>query len=348
MARPLRIVRPGSWYHITARGIERRPIFRDPTDHAHFLELLAESVDRFGLRIHAYALMGNHYHLLLQLGQPNLSRAIQWLNLSHSAWFNRRHRRAGYLFQGRFKSILVDPLSWGLSLSAYIHLNPVRTARLALSKPERQQARLGAGELPDAQTVSRRLHILRTYPWSSYRAYVGLCAGPAWLCRDEVLGLGGGAAKDRTAKYRRYVEDQVRLGRMPTPWEELRDQLFLGGAQFISDLKKHARGPLRKSATPRWLREPVTLQQVIAAVESVKAEKWQKFHDRHGDSGAAAVLYLARRATGLTLRELAEKLQIKRPANITMTIKRYEERLRKDRQEKRQLARAAELLNVAL
>jgi putative transposase len=156
MARPLRIVRPGLWYHITARGIERRPIFRDDSDNRHFVELLAELVERFGVRIHAYALMGNHYHLLVELGQPNLSRAVQWLNLSHSVWFNRRHRRCGYLFQGRFKSVLVDPVAWGLPLSAYIHLNPVRVASLGLAKGDRQQARAGAGDPPTAELVAAR------------------------------------------------------------------------------------------------------------------------------------------------------------------------------------------------
>src|SRR5215213_10512872 len=127
MARPLRLVRLGVWYHITARGIERRPIFKDDRDRARFVELLAELSERFRVRLLSYVLMDNHYHLLLELSQANLSAAMRWLNISYSVWFNRRHRRAGYLFQGRFKSVLVDPDSWGLALSAYIHLNPVRT-----------------------------------------------------------------------------------------------------------------------------------------------------------------------------------------------------------------------------
>jgi putative transposase len=118
MARTARIIVPGGWYQITARGIERRRIFKDDRDCLHFLELLAELTERFRLHLHAYVLMDNHYHLLVELPHPNLSRAMQWLNLSHTAWFNRRHSRVGYLFQGRFKSIVVDPAGWGLSLSA--------------------------------------------------------------------------------------------------------------------------------------------------------------------------------------------------------------------------------------
>jgi putative transposase len=348
MARPLRIIRLGLWYHITARGIERRPIFRDDSDNRHFLELLAELTERFGPRIHAYALMGNHYHLLVELSQPNLSRAIQWLNVSHSVWFNRRHRRCGYLFQGRYKSVLVDPVAWGLALSAYIHLNPVRVARLGLAKSERQHARAGVGELPSSELVATRLKALRTYRWTSYRAYIGLTAQPVWLCCQEILRLGSGRAPEHASRYRRYVEDQTRLGRMPSPWEELRDQMFLGGTKFVTELKKEARKRLRGGKVPRWLREPVTLEEVIAAVEAVKGEKWEAFKDRYGDGGAAAVLCLARKTTQMTLRDLAGRLQIKRPANITMSITRYERRVQEDRAERQQLERAATMLNVAL
>ena len=101
MARPLRISRPGSWYHLTARGNERRPIFRDDGDRQRFLTLLESWVERYRVRLHAYVLMNNHYHLLAQTLEANLSDAMQWLNVGYSVWFNRRHRRVGHLFQGR-------------------------------------------------------------------------------------------------------------------------------------------------------------------------------------------------------------------------------------------------------
>src|ERR1044071_6521420 len=103
MARPLRIVRPGCWYHITSRGNDRKTIYRSERDRRHFLELLARMVELFRLRLHAFVLMDNHYHLLMELSEANLSRAVQWLNVSYSVCFNRQHRRAGHLFQGRFK-----------------------------------------------------------------------------------------------------------------------------------------------------------------------------------------------------------------------------------------------------
>src|SRR5437879_2495785 len=95
----------------------------------------------FGLRVHAFVLMSNHYHLLLEITAVNLSRSMQWLNTSYSVWFNRRHRRSGHLFQGRFKSVVVEPESWGLAVSRYLHLNPVRLRRLGLGKAEVQRSR---------------------------------------------------------------------------------------------------------------------------------------------------------------------------------------------------------------
>lgn len=196
MARPLRIVRVGAWYHITARGNERRPIFRDDRDRFRFYELLDEVTTRFGVSIHAFVLMENHYHLLLELTQANLSRAVQWLNTSYSVWFNRRHRRSGHLLQGRFKAIIVEPRRWGLALTRYIHLNPVRVMRLGMGKRDRQRARSSGVEAPDRALVRERLDVLRRYRWSSYGAYVGAKA-PKWLCVDDVLEMAGGKASER-------------------------------------------------------------------------------------------------------------------------------------------------------
>src|SRR5665213_1273200 len=117
MARPPRMERPGAWHHVTARGNERKAIYRDDRDREHFCELLGEAVAVFGWGVHAYVLMENHYHVLVETPEPNLSRGMHWLNVSYSVWFNRRRQRAGHLLQGRFKSIVVDPAAWALELS---------------------------------------------------------------------------------------------------------------------------------------------------------------------------------------------------------------------------------------
>jgi len=189
MARPLRIELAGGWYHVTNRGNERKAIYRDERDRGHFLELVEETTLRFRVRLHSYVLMENHYHLIVELLDPNLSRAIQWLNISYSVWFNRRHRRSGHVVQGRFKSVLVKRDEWALSLSRYVHLNPVRLAELGLGKRHRRAQSAGLSPAPDAAQVRKRLEVLRSHRWSSYRACAGLCASPTWLECDTILSL---------------------------------------------------------------------------------------------------------------------------------------------------------------
>jgi putative transposase len=126
MARPLRVEYPGAFYHVMHRGNAGEDIFISSRDREKFLEYLAISVKRYEIKIHTYCLMTNHYHLLVETPHPNLSQAIKWVNVSYAAYFNRKRRRAGHLFQGRFKSILVDADEYLKHLSRYIHLNPLR------------------------------------------------------------------------------------------------------------------------------------------------------------------------------------------------------------------------------
>ena len=148
MARPLRIEIAGGWFHVTSRGNERRPIFRDDRDRLALLDRIGRMVREYRVCIHAYVFMHNHFHLFLETPEANLSRAMQWLNLSYTVYFNFRHRRCGHLFQGRFKSKVVDPIEWGLALTRYIHLNPVRVGRLALGKSDQAAVKAGLGAKP--------------------------------------------------------------------------------------------------------------------------------------------------------------------------------------------------------
>src|ERR1035437_8597823 len=134
MARPLRIDIEGGGYQVTARGHNRDAIYYDAHDGKHFIDLLAERLERYLIEIHAYVLMDNHYHMLMRTPKANASQAIQWLNVSYSIWWNRRHGRCGNVFQGRFKSILVENGGWVLAASEYLHLNPVAVKGLGLSK----------------------------------------------------------------------------------------------------------------------------------------------------------------------------------------------------------------------
>src|SRR5579859_4369711 len=220
MARPLRLERPGGRYHVTARGNERKAIYRDDSDRTHFLELLGEATERFGIRVHAYVLMDNHYHLLVETPEANLSRAMQWLNVSYSVWFNRRHDRAGHLLQGRFKALVVEDDAGWQEVARYVHLNPVRLAGLSLSKRERAASRVGLARAPKADLVAERLARLRGFRWSSYRTYAGYGSGVGWLWRQPLDHLcGGKTQQERRAALREYTEAPVRQGTIERPWD---------------------------------------------------------------------------------------------------------------------------------
>jgi putative transposase len=162
MARPLRIQAAGLTYHVTARGVRRMNIFADDVDRRRFLTVLAEVVDRYALRCHAYCEMTNHYHLAVTTTDANLSRAFQQLNSDYAQWWNRRHQHVGHVFQTRFHAQVVQGDLHLLNVCRYIVLNPVRA---------------GIVTRPDE------------WPWSSYRAMTGSASLPSFLDCDLVLGL---------------------------------------------------------------------------------------------------------------------------------------------------------------
>ena len=345
MARPPRIERPEAWYHLTSRGIERRPIFTDQRDHAHFVELLPALVERFAVRLHAYVLMPNHYHLLLETPQPNLSMAMQWLNLSYSVWFNRRHHRCGPLFQGRFKAIIFDPQTTALTLSRYLHLNPVRIRSLGLDKTSQEALRAGLSDKPQPELIARRLALLRAHRWSSYPAYASRKTAPPWLSVAPVLSyLGRGKGSTQQA-YRHYVETAIREGLPPSPWEDTIAQVALGSAAFLKRLRKGWRGDERECTGLKRLRGLPTWQQVISAVESLRGEPWEQFRDRYGDWGRDLALYLGRTRCGLKLKELGALAGGIDYVSVSSAVRRFSARLQRDKTRRKLLARALATLH---
>jgi len=349
MARPLRIEQAGGWHHITARGNERKAIYREERDRRHFGELLAEMTERFRLRLHAFVLMENHYHLLVELREANLSRSVQWLNVSYSGWFNRRHGRSGHLFQGRFKSVVVSPEEWALSLSRYIHLNPVRLGRLGLGKADRQRNRTALAPAPSPEQVRQRMAVLRGYRWSSYRAYIGIEEPPKWLECEEVLSLGGGAKQQRRRNYRDYVERAVREGLEKSPWEEVREQVVLGSQEFVRRLQSGAADPGRQEQALARIPAPAARPDwklVVRCVEQIQGEKWKEFRERHGERARDLAIYLGRRHSGLTLMELAKAAGLNSDASVAACLKRFSVRLASDRSERDRLDKALQMLSV--
>ncbi len=177
MVRPLRVLREGLTYHVTARGNGRMRIFRDDVDRVRFLELLAESVNLFAMSCHAYCEMDNHYHAILTTSRPNLSRAMQHLHAGYAQWWNARHRRRGHMLGGRFGARIVQDQGYLLDVARYVVLNPVKA--LMVVRPE-------------------------TWRWSSYRATAGLEARPEFLDVTTILRCFG--APESEAALQQYCK----------------------------------------------------------------------------------------------------------------------------------------------
>jgi hypothetical protein len=297
------------------------------------IDLIKEMVVRYGVRVHAFVLMPNHYHIVLEAPERNLSRAMQWLNVGYSVWFNRRHRRAGHLFQGRFRAEILEPADAALEVTRYVHLNPVRIRSMGLSKRARAIEDLGLGSAPSHEEIRDRLRRLRSYPWSSFPDYVSKRPLHEWVETAATLNLVGGAVDGRKEWYREYVEAALRAGFPETPWDRLSAGLVIGGDAFVKRVRQTARGDEREQKSLRYLKNPggLTFEQVVRAVERIKGESWPLFRDRYGDWGRDAVLYLARRRGRLTLSELADRSDLANYMAVSVAVSRFGRRLSADR-----------------
>jgi putative transposase len=275
MARPLRIEFPGAFYHVTARGNEKKDIFRSHADRGKFLSYLASAAQRYNAVIHAYCLMTNHYHLLLETPEGNISDIIQYVNGAYTTYFNVKRKRSGHLFQGRFKSIVVDVDEYALELSRYIHLNPVRVGMVR--KPE-------------------------DHEWSSYRSYAGLQASAEWLKTDLVLSYFGG---DRPhEKYRNFVEDLLGA-EYTSPLESVLAATLLGRPEFIAEIsEKHVnmRKVDRSVPAVRALSYRLSIQDIAQKVGEILPDRQSL--------ARKVTMYFCYRYGGGKLKEIGERFGI--------------------------------------
>ena len=204
MTRPLRLEFAGALYHVTARGDRRKAIYRDDTDRTAWLHVLGMVCQRHCFVVHGFCQMTNHYHLLLETAEANLSQGMRQLNGIYSQRFNRRHCLVGHLFQGRYKTILVQKENYLLALIRYIVLNPIR-ARMVSS--------------PAA------------WHWSSHHYYIGEAAPPCWLETDWLLRQFGAKRNDAVAAYCRFVLAGIGA---PSPLAHIRHQVLLGSEEFVA------------------------------------------------------------------------------------------------------------------
>jgi REP element-mobilizing transposase RayT len=319
MARPIRVEFAGAVYHVMARGNERRAICRDDQDRNVFVATLEEMVTQFGLRLHAYCLMDNHYHLILETPRANLSQAMGWLQTTYTVRFNRRHRRSGHLFQGRFKAQLVEADEYAQWLVEYMHLNPVRPRR----KGERIAAER-AGELDG-------------YPWSSHRDYAGSRRKPPGWLRLEWLRYWGRTAGEAQAAYRRRIREAFEAGMVASPWEELRGGLVLGGQQLWSKTQalmrgKHGQEEYRWFAREKRREVRRSLEQRLADETDRRIRIWMRV-----------------RLAGERKVDVARELGYRDGGSVLQVIKRLETARHRDRalnERLKQLETSGELSSV--
>jgi putative transposase len=296
MARPLRIEYPGAFYHVTSRGNEKKDVFKSRRDREKFLAYLESATERYGAVIHAYCLMDNHYHLMVETPAGNLSQIMQHINGAYTTYYNIKRKRAGHLFQGRFKAILVEADEYAAELTRYIHLNPVRA---------------GIVERPEL------------YPWSSYRYYIGQSLSPAWLRTDFVLGSFAKKTAGAWRKYREFAEDLIGKD-YESPLLKTYGSSILGSVDFVNEIAAtHLEGkediniPALSQFTTRP--SPDFIQDKVKAV-FVDNEKLAR----------QASIYLCHKCSGMKLRELGERFDV-RDTGITESSRRFAKKLVTDR-----------------
>lgn len=306
MARQLRIVFPGAFYHVTTRGNEQKAVFRTSRDRKKFLEYLETATGRYHAAIHAYCLMDNHYHLLMETPSGNLPQIMRHINGAYTTYFNVRHSRAGHLFQGRYKAILVEKDAYAKELSRYIHLNPVRAK---------------AVKTPD------------TYPWSSYKFYIGSENAPDWLHLDFILSYFGNNWPAAQAGYEKFVSLLVDR-KYESPLKEATASVLLGRQDFIQRIKTRylsGKNPVRDLPAMRQIGPGIVCQDIFDLVEASEFGK-------DPVSSRNVKIYLCRKHTGEKLKTIGAPFGIGDSA-VSQACKRLEAKMEKDKNLRKKIER---------
>jgi putative transposase len=302
MARQLRADFEGAPHHVYSRGHDGCAIFRSHAERLLFLDLLGRMVAKCGWVVHAYALMTNHFHILIETPEANLSRGMQELLTNYAQAFNRKRRRRGALFQGRFKSILVEKESYLLELSRYIVLNPVRA---------------GMVERPE------------DYRWSSYRATAGLEPAPEWMTTAWLLEQFAPEETEARVAYRKFVDERIGLER--SPWEDLKHQIYLGTAEWLEQMRGWVESEERSVEFPRAQRciARPDVETVIAAVAAVMEIEPGDVTEDRGGLPRMLVAHLAFTEGVVRLREIARCLALRSSGHVSNLVRRCGESIRR-------------------
>ena len=330
MARMLRLEYGGAIYHVTARGNERKNLFRSDADRLRFVEKLAECVQAHHIRLYAYVLMSNHFHLLLETPRGNLSAFMQQFNTSYTVYFNCKYRRVGHLLSGRYKAPVVEGDEYLLKLTRYVHLNPVKIKAFRM--------------LP----LAERLKELRGYRWSSYPEYAGWRKRYEWM---DYGPLGELVGRGKTQAYRRYVE----AGMVKTDKEMqevlTRSKKGIGTERFCRWVETKYREVAEKSnqaadISMRRVEVGLSPEKVIEAVCRVFGIEQGALKGRRRKSHARGILMkLWKERSGLTQREVAVEMGLRDGSGISRQLAEVNEQLNENRSLRRSYDRIVEVLN---
>ncbi len=305
MARPLRIEFAHALYHVTSRGNARRKVFWDDGDYERRLDWLRRTVETYGWLVHAFALMPNHDHVFVETPQANLSAGMHYLNGSYTSYFNRRHKRVGHLFQGRFKAVLIENEGHYWEVSRYIHLNPVRA---------------GLAERPEQ------------WPWSSYRGYHRPRLRLAWMTCERVLREFGRDSALAVRRYRQFVVEGLRA-ELASPLDRAVHGLLLGTDAFVVRMQELIRSRPSDPGVPMLgrLRSRPRLDRIIAAVgEAFDADASRWVRGRRDDAIArSAAAWLARCRFGYPAKTVAEALGYRGASSVSQAVRRVEHEMKR-------------------
>ena len=322
MARPLRIEYPDAWYHLMNRGRRGEDIFSDEQDYVMFTELLKETSEMWKIRIAAYCLMPNHYHMLVQTPEANISRSMRHLNGVYTQRYNSRHKCDGQLFRGRYKSILIDTDSYLLQAVRYIHRNSVRA---------------GLTDKIDA------------YKWSSHQGYISIAKKWDWLHKNHLLSIISKNRQDWLRHYKKWVsveeKDEVSEKINGKKWP-----VCLGPQLFIDRIKETYRAKKINKDVPssrELLPDKSRILEEVCKAYDMRPSEILKMRRGKMNEARNVTIYLTRKLSRDTLKEIGKQFDIDSDSTVSSVMARMKKKLAGDRKFYRRLDKIAESINTS-
>ena len=340
MARQLRVEYPGAIYHVTCRMVgswktDKTALFKDDADYERFMERLSERVEQFNIRLYLFVCMTNHFHLVFETPDANCSKFMQSLSTAYTVYYNLRHDRHGHLFDGRYKAKLVEGDEYLLSLSRYVHLNPVKVSSHK-HKP-----------------IEERIRILRSHRWSSYPSYIGKAKALDFVEYGPLLSEMHGKRGEWPKRYREFVESGLAESDEDFLVALKESPRSIGGDGFRAWVDKLYQDRVETHARPedvsfRHISEPLPAEDVLSTLGEVFEVDIGEFkRRRHGSAlRAVASKYLIRFA-GMSQRDVADFLHVGSGSAVCNQLKSLDGKLKANRHLRKQVARVEkELANL--